>query len=631
MGEAGRAEQRVAARAFAGRFAGRLRWADGLLLLYVAAVAREYFWIVGSSRLAWPLTVLTAAAVVCCYVAARDPHEAAPRQFWLVVVLPLVAVYLARAALPDTSFDVLNYRLFHSERAMAGPLFAPGDWFPTPSPFNPAPDIATGISRRLLGYRLGTIVNLLAVVWAAQIVERLMRPYVPNDWRRAACVLLVVLSEHVLFEINEYMIDVLAVPLLLEAIRLAARGREGASHRGDEGASSRGGDDVSVRGGDADFRRDVLRAAFLVGLASTFKLTSATLALPLALLFAPRLLAELRAAPARAAGTVALAAVLFALPLVPHTAYLYAQTGNPVFPLYNAIFESPHWTPANYRDPRWGPFGLRETISWPLTSVANAARLSELGVYSGRFTLGTIAALAGLLFFRRDRLVLSLSIVFLLDALAWSASTGYIRYALHLEFVAGALVICLSAALLRRAAGGARGFRRALAALPLAALVAQSAVAVAYVKRTEWSGRPTAADEPRAYLREAGLALRDRSLRSFLPERERAIFDGVDVWIVGGDKAAGVAALLRPDAPAIGVRHGEYFATEESRRSFARAVERAAARRMYSLCLTPELEGAKKYIESRGLKVVGQTPVSIPYYSAGTVLPMTLLEVRPAN
>ena len=617
MGETRRGERSAAANGFAFDFAGRLRWADGLLLLYVAAVAREYFWLVGSSRLAWPLTILVAAAVVCIYVAARDRSEAAPRQFWLVVVLPLVGVYLARAAFPDTSFDVLNYRLFHSERAMTGPLLAPGDWFPTPSPFNPAPDIATGISRRLLGYRLGTIVNLLAVLWAAQIVERFLRPYVLNNWRRAACVLLVALSEHALFEINEYMIDVLAVPLLLEAIHLAARGREGASSRGND---------------DASFRRDVLSAAFLVGLASAFKLTSATLALPLALVFAPRLLAELRAAPLRAAGAAALAAVVFALPLVPHAAHLYAQTGNPVFPLYNAIFESPHWTPANYRDPRWGPFGFLETVTWPLASVANAARLSELNVYSGRLTLGTLAALAGLLFFRRDRLVLSLSIVFLLDALAWSASTGYIRYALHLEFVAGTLLVCLAAVLLRRAAGEARSFRRALAALPLAALVAQSAVAVVYVKRTEWSGRPTVVDQPRSYFREAKLALRDRSLRSLLPERERALFDGVDVWVVSGDKAAGVAALLRPDAPAIGVRHGEYFATEESRRSFAQAVERAAGRRMYSLCLTPELEGATKYIESRGLKVVGQTAVSIPYYSTETVvLPMTLLEVRPAN
>lgn len=592
-----------------GDFAGRLELADGLLLLFVAAVAREYFWSVGSNRLAWPLTILTSALVVCFYVATRERRGAAPRQFWLVVVLPLVAVYLARAAFPDTSFDVLNYRLLHSERAMAGPLLAPGDWFPTGGPFNPAPDIVTGISRRVLGYRLGTVVNLLAIVWAAQIVERLLRPYVPNDWRRAACVLLVALTEHVLFEINEYMIDVLALPLMLEAISLAARVREGAS-----------------------LRNDAARAAFLTGLASTFKLSAATLALPLALLFAPRLLAELRAAPARAAGTLALAAALLALPLVPHSAHLYAQTGNPVFPLYNSIFESPHWTPADYRDPRWGPFGLWETITWPLASVARPARLSELGVYSGRLTLGTIAALAGLLFFRRERLAVSLSVVFLLDALAWSASTGYVRYAPHLEFVAGLLLVCLSALAARGASRASPGLRRALAALPLAALVAQSAVAAVYVERTEWSGRPTAVDLPRAYLREARHTLRDRSLRGYLPERERALFDGVEVWIVSGVKATGVQVLLRPDAPAINVRQGEYFATPESRRSFEAAVARAAGRRMYSLCLTPELAEAKKFIEARGLKVVGETPVSIPYYSTETtVFPMTLIEVRAAN
>ena len=632
MGEARRGEPRAAARGFAGHFAGRLRWADGLLLLYAAAVARECFWIVGNNRLAWPLTILTAAAVVGLYVAARDGGEAAPREFWLAVVLPLVAVYLARAALPDTSFDVLNYRLFHSERAMSGPLFAPGDWFPTPSPFNPAADIATGVSRRLLGYRLGTVVNLLAVVWAAQIVERLLRPYVPSNRRRAACVLLVALCEHVLFEINEYMIDVLAVPLVLEAIHSATRGREGASPRRDEATSSRGDEGARLGGdGDASFRRDVLSAAFLVGLASAFKLTSATLALPLALIFAPRLVAELRAAPARAAGAVALAAAVFALPLAPHAAYLYAQTGNPVFPLYNAFFESPYWTPANYRDPRWGPFGFWETITWPLASVAHPARLSELNVYSGRATLGTLAALAALILFRRDRLVLSLAIVFLLDALMWSASTGYIRYALHLEFVAGLLLVCLSALLARRAAGEAHGFRRALAALPLAALVAQAFVAAAYVKKTEWGGRPTVVELPRAHLREARHVLRDRSLRRFLPERERAIFDRVEVWIVSGDKTAGVEVMLRPDAPAIGVRHGEYFANEESRRSFAAAMARAAGRRMYSLCLTPELEVTEKYIEARGLKVVSRTPVSIPYYSTETVLPMTLVEVKPTN
>jgi hypothetical protein len=608
MSEASRGGTGAAAGDFARRLAARVEWADGLLLLYAAAVARQYFWPVGNGPLAWLLTAAVSAAAVSLYAAARGRRESAPRQFWIAVALPLLFLYLWRAPFPDTSFDVLNYRLFHGERALAGPLLAAGDWFPTPSPFNPAPDIATGISRRLLGYRLGTAINLLAILWAAQAVERLLRPYVRAAWPRAACVLLVCLSEHALFEINEYMIDVLAVPLLLEAISLAARGGEG-----------------------SNFRRDVLSASFLVGLAAAFKLTSATLALPLALLFAPRLTAELRAAPARAAGAVAAAALLFALPLAPYASYLFAQTGNPVFPLYNAIFESPYWTPANYRDPRWGPFGLWETLTWPLASVFNPARLSELGVYSGRFTLGAVGALAGLALFRRDRLVLSLSTVFLLDASMWSASTGYIRYALHLEFVAGLLLVCLSALLARQASGEARGFRRVLAALPIAALVAQGAAAAAYVKRTEWSGRPTVFDEPRAYLREARFALRDRSLRRFLPERERALFDGVGAWVVSGDKAAGVAIMLRPDVPALGVRHGEFFASEESRRSFARALERAAERRVYSLCLAPDIEAATNYLGARGLKVVGETPVSIPYYSTGTVLPMTLLEVRPAD
>lgn len=609
MAETPSGGRRASWRPPASDFVGRLEWADGLLLLYVAAVAREYFWIVGSNLLAWPLTIITSAAAVCLYAAARGRREGAPRQFWLLVALPLLIVYLSRAAFPDTSFDVLNYRLFHAERALAGPLLAPGDWFPTLGPFNPAPDIVTGVSRRLLGYRLGTIVNLLAVVWAAQVVERLLRPYVRGDWRRAACVLLVCLAEHVLFEINEYMVDALALPLMLEAISLAARGGEGAS-----------------------LRNEAARAAFLTGLASAFKLNAATLALPLAVLYAPRLLSELRARPARAAATVLLAAALFALPLVPHCLHLYAHTGSPVFYLYNGIFKSPYWRQGNYRDPRWGPNGLWETITWPLASVFHPARLSELGVYSGRLTLGTLAALACLPVFRRERLAFSLAVVFLLEALMWSASTGYIRYAPHLEFVAGALAVCLSVLLARKASREGSGLRRALAALPLAALVAQGAGAAVYVKRTEWGGRPTAYDHPRLYRRDARWVFRDRSLRAFLPERERALFDRVEVWIVSGVKSAGVQGLLRPDVPAVGLRWGEFFATEESRRSFDAAVARLAGRRMYSLCLTPDAAEAKKAIESRGLKVAGETQVTVPFFSTQTtVLPMTLIEVRPAT
>jgi hypothetical protein len=44
----------------------------------------------------------------------------------------------------------------------------------------------------------------------------------------------------------------------------------------------------------------------------------------------------------------------FLLPLIPYTLYIYSQTGNPVFPLFNQVFHSPYW-PTNDPGVRWGP------------------------------------------------------------------------------------------------------------------------------------------------------------------------------------------------------------------------------------------------------------------------------------
>src|SRR5215218_2688471 len=144
----------------------------------------------------------------------------------------------------------------------------PGDYFPTPAPYNPAPDTVTGLFRHALGYRLGTVVNLLALVWTARVAEKLVRPFVARAWSRAAAVLLVLLAEHLLYEVNEYMVDLLSLPLLLEATWLALRVEE---------AEKRG----------ALFAR----VALLLGLSVALKLTNAAAILPVILLCAYRALA----------------------------------------------------------------------------------------------------------------------------------------------------------------------------------------------------------------------------------------------------------------------------------------------------------------------------------------------------
>ena len=190
-------------------------FASVVIAPYVLTIVWQYFCAFHSQPLAWTLTVLVSAVAWAFYVSlAEVTSEKPPWQFWIVVALPLLFFYLIRLPFPDISFDVLNYRLLHAERSLRGTLFAPGDFFPTPAPYNPAPDTLTGLFRLALGYRLGTIVNLLALVWAAQVVDKILRPFVARARLRSACVLLVVLSEHLLFEINNYMVDLLALPLL---------------------------------------------------------------------------------------------------------------------------------------------------------------------------------------------------------------------------------------------------------------------------------------------------------------------------------------------------------------------------------------------------------------------------------
>ena len=595
------------------RPAARVEFGDALLALYALVFARQYFWVVEQNALAWALASLVAAAGTYFYVKTKPlAPEPTHRSFWLVVALPLLLVYALRAPFPDFSFDVLNYRLLHAERSLRGPLFAAGDFFPTPAPYNPAPDTLTGLFRHALGYRLGTVVNLLALVWAAQILDRILRPFVARPWLRSLCVLAAVLAEHVLFEVNTYMADLLALPLLLEATRLA------------------------LRVGEAERTRGVfVRVALLLGAAAAFKLTNLFAAVPLALVCARRALSGPRRLDARELfKTTALSLAAFAAPLLPFALYLYAQTGNPLFPFANGLFRSPFWTTTGGWDERWGPRGLWETLLWPALAFFEPGRHSELAVYSGRLGLGFAASLAGLLLGRRDEQVWMLCFVNLAGCLLWSAAgLGYSRYGLHLELLSGAAVVAVVAVLLRRAriaqATETRPspLRFAAAALLAALLAAQVFVAGRLTLRYEWAMRRTALNDFRGWVRDAKEFLRDRSLAAYLPAAERERLAGVGVWVESGMKTNGVEALLSPGTPVLGARHHEFFTTDESRRRFAEAVARAGDARALSLCLPEELPAALAVVRARGLGVERHAHIEIPFFSARRRVGMMLLEV----
>ncbi|HYN41024.1 MAG TPA: hypothetical protein VE129_04540, partial [Thermoanaerobaculia bacterium] len=372
---------------------------------------------------ALPVALSAAAGIAAVVVVRRSAHErpSPPWLFWLVVALPVLVVWAIRAPLPDIGFDTLNYHVMHGERGLWGPLFPPGDFYPYFFPFlNPAADLVTGMFRAVLGYRGGTVASALALVWSGQILWRLLTPSMKNERFRALAVLLAVTAEGMLWEVSGYMVDLLSLPVLLEAMRLAT---------------------ADVRPVRPLHRRTVALGA-LLGTAVALKLTTLVFVLPIGLVALVRWLGPRSGRPGAAAvlGASAAGAVAIALPVAPHALLLLAKTGSPVFPYFNELFASPFFPLHDIKDLRWGPSSALEALGWPLLSALRPERLSEFAVTTGRLALGWLVALAALVAFRKDAQLRAISAIVVIGGLLWSLGTGYHRYGLFLELLAGLLI-----------------------------------------------------------------------------------------------------------------------------------------------------------------------------------------------
>ena len=582
-----------------------LKLDDVFLLPYILAVVWQYFWSVPNRSLGWTLASVVAIAIWYGYVLIRPRDDVRlTRWFWIVSVPPVVLIFALRVLTPDVSWDVLNYHIFHSERALRGPLLIAGDFFPTPAPFNPAPDIVTGFYRLVFGYRLGTIANLFAILWAGMIVDRMLRDYVRPACLRSFSVLLIICTEQIFFQINNYMVDLLPLPLLLEATRLAIR-------RPDRGTEV----------------RTLISVAFLLGIAVTFKLANIAFAAPIACICVfnlVRVWREIRLM--RLVAAIIVSAVVALAPIIPFSILLYRETGSPVFPLYNAIFKSPFWRASNVFDPRWGPKGIKEIVLWPILILFRPERFCEFPVYSGRLTIGFIVAVICIVLARKEPSIRALSIFTVVGALLWSAASGYSRYAIVVELTSG-IILVWAAGHLWKTFGYSLSPLRRMPTIALSLLLgAQAVFAVKYSMHYEWSSRATVLTDA-AVLHEANYLFRDRNLTNFLTDDERALFHNVDVWVVSDVKTTAFMALLRPDIPAINSLQGEFVSTRRARSAFNSVTNGVANRRVYSLCFPEDLDHARESLEDRGFSIASAQPVSIPFFAAQNRIALSLLRI----
>jgi hypothetical protein len=127
------------------------------------------------------------------------------------------------------------------------------------------------------------------------------------------------------------------------------------------------------------------------------------------------------------------------------------EFGNPVFPYYNDLFQSPWWEPVAFFDRNWGPRDLGQWLFFPLYFARRSTLVSEVGFRDYRlaalFVLGLLC-LAKFLLLPREKAAMRAWKFLITFALAsyviWIKLFGIYRYLVPLEVLSGPLIVgCL--------------------------------------------------------------------------------------------------------------------------------------------------------------------------------------------
>ena len=179
--------------------------------------------------------------------------------------------------------------------------------------------------------------------------------------------------------------------------------------------------------------RGALPFALLAGMLLALKTGFVAIVLPLIAILIWRRRAHL------SARTTIVALLLFAIVAGSSYAYAWLLTGNPLFPLFNASFQSPLMPPANLHDPRWSA-PVAWDFPWRLTFYSRDYGEGWNGL-AGFTLLALIGAAPIALLLQRVRW---LTLAALLSGGAALAAVHYFRYAFPAQVL---LVPCLTAAL----------------------------------------------------------------------------------------------------------------------------------------------------------------------------------------
>lgn len=327
-----------------------------------------------------------------------------------------------RILIPDWNFDTRNYHIYIQENFFKDNInyhFFPAGRGTFSMPLG---DTMFYFFRYFLGYRAGTILNTICLYVICEQLLKYLEKYKVKNIFKIIGIVGIISTEYILSNLGTYMVDLLTIPFLLEIIRVLEINNS------------------NVKIVPKKEKVWIYSYLFLLaGICFSLKIINLIFLLPIFIVY---VIFNYKKYDFK---IIFIVLPLFFLPILFYGLQSYKMTGNPIYPYFNNIFKSDYFLKRYFSDEPWKFKGWKEFVLWPFIIYKFPRRFSELGLYSGRLSLGYIFIififLIGLVKKQKNKLKDKKYIIFIMSLFLWIYMVSYVRYMLPLEILCGILVI----------------------------------------------------------------------------------------------------------------------------------------------------------------------------------------------
>ncbi len=345
----------------------------------------------------------------------------------IIGTIVIIGIGVLTSVYVDNSFDTYNYHLIAQN-----PKFR--NYFVDDYGYGNfqvwgfrLPDRLFYYFRLILGFRFGTILNSIVIAIAFVQIYNLLQRWMKDEYGKSVLnnvfcnpliwSLVIVLQLDAIFMYGTYYVDVMALPIAIEVIRILLEERE-----------------------EEQNTSTITYFALLSGVWIAFKLTNIIFVVPCVLLYVYQHIKNFKIYD------WGIAIVCGAFTWSDYIIYNWVSTGNPVFPYFNTLFKSEYFPIDNFKDGRWGGQTLWEKTTWIFYAIIKPEyRQSE--IYDERpviLTIGVLGTIFILIYYiiKKNKRKISyraviICLVAFSSAVLWGFTTGYSRYFLFGKILFG--------------------------------------------------------------------------------------------------------------------------------------------------------------------------------------------------